>query len=179
MDDLATMPPNGRIMNVPGDGSCLFHSVFLAFYDCCRGLHNVNFTEKGLVDASNHLRGLVVDYVLDHYRKPLGGVSGNMSGRELITLEYASDSTDGESSVRGPSTYARMMRDTNTHAGSTELFALSAILDAVIVVHYRNGDGRHVVVDTLKRGHKHLIILHVLFDPQNKHYSPILSSEKS
>ena len=139
-------------------------------------MHNVKFTEKGLVDASNHLRGLAVDYVLDHYRKPLGGVSGNMSGRDLIALEYASDVSDGEGSVRGPLTYARKMRDTNTYGGNTELFALSAILDAIIVVHYLNDDGRHVVVDALNRGPSHLIVLHVLFDPPNQHYSPILCS---
>lgn len=177
MDELARIPPKARIVHVPGDGSCLFHSVFLAFYDCCKGLHNVKYTEKGLVDASSHLRGLVVDYVLEHYRKPLGGIPGNMYGRDLIALEYASDASDGEGSVRGPSTYARMMRDTNTYAGSTELGALSALLDAVIVVHYAEGNGRHVVIDTLKRGASHLIILHILFSPKNKHYSPILCSE--
>ncbi|GAQ90926.1 hypothetical protein KFL_007020130 [Klebsormidium nitens] len=143
------------------------------------GLHNVKYTEKALVDASSHLRGLVVDYVLEHYRKPLGGIPGNMCGRELIALEYASDATDGEGSVRGPSTYARMMRNTNKYAGITELHALSALLDAVIVVHYSGGDGRHELLDTLKRGPSHLIILHVLFDPQTKHYSPILCSELS
>jgi hypothetical protein len=115
-----------------------------------------------------------VDYVLDLYKKPFGGISNNMCGRDLILLEYASDSADGEGSVRGPLTYAQKMRDTNTYAGNTELFALAAMLDVLIIVHYLNLDAGSITVDPKKRGSVQSIVLHVVFDPQTKHYSPIL-----
>jgi hypothetical protein len=169
---------NGRVVEVPGDGSCLFHSVFIAYRSLQSGHPTIN-DERLLVRASLKLRHAAVDYILEHYRKPLGGIKGNLTGRDLVLLEYGSDAVDGEESVKGPLTYARKMRDGNTFGGNTELCALSAILKVAVVV--EQAAGKPHVIDTLAGPQMDsgslragVPILRLLLVSQ--HYRPILST---
>jgi hypothetical protein len=160
----------GRTIEVPGNGSCLFHSVFIAYRALMTQRPPEGITAGPLVAASAKLRNAAVDYIIDHYRKPLGGIKGNMRGCDLVLLEYASDDHDGEENVRGPMTYARKMMDVTTFGGNTELHALSALLDVAIVVHQTAGTPQ--TVDTLGcSGKRRRRTIELLLESQ--HYRPI------
>ncbi|GAQ92012.1 proline-rich extensin-like receptor kinase (PERK) family [Klebsormidium nitens] len=62
--------------------------VFIAFHSLHSGHPVVINDERLLVQASLKLRHAAVDYVLEHYRKPLGGIKGNLTGRDLVLLEW-------------------------------------------------------------------------------------------
>ncbi|GAQ89982.1 hypothetical protein KFL_005860010 [Klebsormidium nitens] len=125
-------------MHVPGDGSCLFHSILLASL-AAKGVDVTTLSRTYIIRNSKKLRQAAVDYVIGHMRTPLGGIRGNLTGGELILNEYASNNVDGEANIKDGPSYKRVMSRTTTYAGNTELIALSALLKAKIVVHIKSG----------------------------------------
>lgn len=154
-------------MHVPGDGSCLFHSVNLALA-AAKGLDVSKLSRASIIANSQKLRLATVNYVLRHYRRPLGDIQGNLTGSELIRFKYASSHVDGEASITDAHSYKRVMSQPAIYAGNTELVALSALLRAKIVVHMRTGETEFDAAKTGGRLHQ----LHLYFDAGAKHYMP-------
>lgn len=164
------VPVTLKLMHVPGDGSCLFHSILLASL-AAKGLDVTTLSRSYIVRNSKKLRQAAVDYVIRHLRTPLGGIRGNMTGSELILNEYASSSVDGEAGIKDGPSYKRVMSKTTTYAGNTELIALSALLKAKIVVHVRTGGESEF--DAANTGGR-VNAYHLHFDPGAKHYMPYI-----
>lgn len=178
--DPLRLPRGTRLVDVPGDGSCLFHAVYVAFYHGRRGVVIDPAASPGRMrEASQFLRNAAVQYILKNYRRPLGGVRGNPTGRELVELEYATSVPQ----VRGPLTYARYMTSPRTYAGETELSALSGILRSPIVVHRADTTGTTRVYYNTAAGPEARStnmnplgdpVIHVAFDPRMQHYMALV-----
>lgn len=177
------VPDGAVVVDVPGDGSCMFHAVFLGFFYAMRSkaIDPKKDAEK-LKKASYRLRAACVDYLLRHYRRPLGGVKGNLTSRELILLEYASDAS-AKQVVKGPKTYKEYMMRPTTYGGETELHGLSGLLKVGIVIHNtKENDMKGIYYNTL-RGQEVSdtranpwkdIVIHLAYDPDLEHYAAIL-----
>lgn len=172
------VPQGSKLYDVPGDGSCLFHAVYITFYKSRRGV--LIPPSNALVRASKLLREATIKYLLLHYNRPVAKVQGNPTGRELIALEYGSDPTVP---VRGPKTYLEYMRRTTTFGGETELYALSGLLKVAIAVHRVDANRENIVYfntcqspedRAARRNIDCFTVLHVLFDPRSKHYMAII-----
>jgi hypothetical protein len=170
------------MMDVPSDGSCLFHAAFVAFYQAKKGrLIDPMKNEEKMKKVSERLREAVVDYVLRNYRRPLAGVPGNSTGKDLIAMEYGSD-PELKGRVKGPATYQRYMKEYGTFAGETELHGLSGLLQCGIVVHPFNDAGERVYYNVM-RGPKAVqsrenahgdVIIHLCFNEAAQHYTAIV-----
>lgn len=183
-------PPRPMFVDVPGDGSCLFHAAFLAFYHSRRGrLLDPWKNYRAMERAAQRLREAVVKYILRNYHRPLGGVKGNPTGRELVTMEYVLD--PDVIGVKGPSTYATYMKNYTTYGGETELQGLSGLLRCGIVVHPFGITKReeckegtyynvHAGPDAIERREARDgdIVMHLYFDEKKEHYKAILAGEK-
>jgi hypothetical protein len=79
-------PDNPQLVSIPGDGACLFSAVFVCLYHSKKGVV-VDPNSERFKKAVQRLREETVQYVIEHWKWPLGGVRGNMTGRESVELE--------------------------------------------------------------------------------------------
>lgn len=177
------------VVDVPADGTCMFHAVFTCFYHAHRGTVLEPMSQSAIPKmrkASHRLRLATVAYVLRHYRRPLGGAQGNSTGRELVTMEYVLD-PNLKNVVKGPKTYAQYMSNYATFGGETELHAMSAMLKCAILVHsYGTGtpesyvEGQYInafrgaAVTSARQNPFGDPILHLHFDAGSEHYAAII-----
>lgn len=180
-------PKRPTIVDVPADGSCLFHAAFVAFFHAKRGkVLDPMKRYPAMKAAAQRLREAVVKYIVRNYHRPLGGVKGNPSGRELVTMEYVFD--PDVKGVKGPMTYAAYMGKYTTYGGETELQGLSGLLKCGIVVHpFGNTDkqgcekgnyynvcaGQGMTERMEKRDND--TVIHLYFDEHAEHYKAVLS----
>jgi hypothetical protein len=100
-------------LEVPGDGSCLFHAVLTAYFAQKKGRLPVYADPRKLHETSLKLRERAVHHVLRHYDKPLG--DGFDTGKDLIMLEYGSSEGDPLGPpIRDPVQYLKHMRHPTT-----------------------------------------------------------------
>lgn len=186
------MPEDAAVVQVPRDGSCMFHAAFVAFYHAKKGhLIDPSKNVDKMRNVAEKLRASVVMYILKNYRRPLGGVPGNITGKDLVHMEYVYD-PEIKNKVKGPGTYKDYMSCYTTFAGETELHGLSGILHCGIVVHpfgistqeacqegqyYNVAKGPEAV--RLKRADPDDVIIHLSFDELGQHYSAIVETKKS
>ena len=154
-------------IEVPGDGSCLFHAVLVSYFAEKKLRLPVYASPSRLHDTSLKLRERAVDYVVRHYDTALG--EGFEKGKDLIMLEYGSS----EDESRGPpiqnlSQYGEQMRRPTTFGGNTEIVALSQVLRSNIVV-VQEG-----VADQKFLFPEPDTTIHVRFDPRSEHYTPLV-----
>lgn len=163
--------PRGYIMvDVPGDGSCLFHAVLTSFFAEKKKRLPCYASAQRLYDTSLKLRERAVHYVLQHYDRNLG--EGFEKGKTLIMLEYGSSEGDFLGpTIQGPVQYREHMRHPTTFAGNTEIVALSQILKSTIVVIQ---DG---VPEQAYRHPEPEATIYIHFDPISRHYSPLVRRE--
>lgn len=155
----------------------------MGFYFCKKGVV-VDPTSERFKKAVQKLREETVQYVLEHWDWPLGGVRSNMTGRESVELEYFADPEVPE--IVDKESYRRRMTKQVTFGGQTELQALSALLNCGIVVHPNSDEDQWElgIYFCSKAGAKNVArrlnvgrrpILHVLYDEKSQHYSAIIS----
>lgn len=164
------LPDGYTSIQVPGDGSCLFHAVLISFFAERKHRLPVYASTRRLQDTSQKLRERTVDYVLRHFDERLG--EGFEKGKDLIMLEYGS--SEGYSpgpAIRDPVQYKDLMRRSTTFAGNTELVALSQILRSTITVVQ---DG---VADQTYRYPRPDATIYVRFEPDCEHYTPLVRNE--
>ena len=133
--------------------------------------------------AVQRLREETVAYVMQHADWPLGGVRGNVSGRDSVDMEYVADPDSPE--IQNLESYQEHMSQRETFGGQTELQALSGLLNIAIVVH-PSGDpeqrevgiyfcsraGAKNVARRLNVGRRP--VLHVMYDEQTQHYTAMV-----
>lgn len=137
--------------------------------------------------VAQRLRDAAVQYIIKNYRRPLDGVPGNATGRDLVYMEYVVD-PELRGKVKGPKTYVEYMTNYTTYAGVTELHALSGLLRCGIVVHPHGSTQRNACEEgqyfNVQRGPSEVerktnefddVILHLAFDEDSQHYSAIVS----
>jgi hypothetical protein len=152
------------LVEVPGNGSCLFHAVLVFFFAERKHRLPVYASSRKLHETSLKLRERAVDYVLRHYDRQLG--EGFEKGKDLIVLEY--DNCEGNSPgppIRDPVQYRAHMRCPTTFAGNTELVALSQILRSTIIMVQ---DG---VADQVYCFPQPDATIHIHFNPRSEHYT--------
>ena len=158
-------------LEVPGDGSCLFHAVLTAYFAEKKARLPVYADPRRLHETSLKLRERAVHHVLRHYDKPLG--DGFDTGKDLIMLEYGSSEGDPLGPpIRDPVQYLKHMRHPTTFAGNTEIVALSQILRSTITVVQAG------VPDQAYRFPRPEATIRVRFDPSSRHYTPLVRHVK-
>lgn len=178
------LPEDPQGVCIPGDGACLFSSVYLTFYYASKGkLLNPNSARFSKV--VQRLREETVDYVIKHWDWPLGGVRGNIKGSESVSMEYIADPDCPE--IVDKASYASHMACPSTFGGQTELQALSALLNVGILVHpKRDAENDPGIYFCNRAGTKNVEqrrnvgrrkVLHLLFDERLQHYEAIIEGQ--
>lgn len=179
------LPVNPQSVSVPGDGACLFSSVFACFYYASKGELPDPFGKR-FRTAVQKLREETVHYVVQHWDWPIGGVRGNVTGTESVEMEYVADPECPQ--ISDKATYASHMSERETFGGQTELLALSALLNVGILVHPMQDteNGESAVYMCSRAGPKNVArrrnagrrpVLHLLFDEAIQHYEAIIPGE--
>jgi hypothetical protein len=172
-------------VRVPGDGACLFSAVFVCLYHDRKGVIPDSSSER-FRRAVQRLRVETVQYVIEHWDWPLGGVRGNPTGGESVDMEYFADPECPE--IEDRETYQAHMSQRKTYGGQTELQALSALLNCGIVVHPSNDECQWEsgVFFCSRAGAKNVArrynvgrrpVLHLSLDENIRHYEAILGGK--
>ncbi|GAQ90390.1 hypothetical protein KFL_006340090 [Klebsormidium nitens] len=181
------LPDDPEVVSVPGDGACLFAATFLCFYHTSKGkLPDPNSAR--FKAAVQKLRTETVNYVVQHWTWPLGGIRGNVTGKESVEMEYAAD--PGCPEIVDKESYAAHMVENRTFGGQTELLALSALLNVCILVHPAHDpeNGEKGIFFASRAGPRSVErrrnvgrrpVLHLLFDADTQHYDAIISQARS
>jgi OTU-like cysteine protease len=121
--------PLCRIRQVPGDGSCLFHSLSIGLRHAVNGTHwDMDNDMNELFTFSNTLRQMAVECLADDKRKLF------VQGREWITAKVLTDIAAQQYGMTAKE-YCEAMRDETTWGGGPEIVALSNVLRRPIHVY--------------------------------------------
>lgn len=121
--------PLCRIRQVPGDGSCLFHSLSLCLRHAKNGTHwDLKNDIEDLFTYSQSLRQSAVDCLADDSRKLF------VQGREWLTAKELVDIAAAQYEMTGDE-YCQAMRDDTVWGGGPEIVALSNVLRRPIHVY--------------------------------------------
>jgi OTU-like cysteine protease len=122
--------PLCRIRQVPGDGSCLFHSLSLCLRHAVNGTHwNMDCDINELFTFSNSLRQMAVDCLLEGQQRKLF-----VQGNEWLPAQELADIAAQQYGLTGAE-YCAAMRDETTWGGGPEIVALSNVLRRPIHVY--------------------------------------------
>ncbi|WP_265024163.1 ankyrin repeat domain-containing protein [Wolbachia endosymbiont (group A) of Epagoge grotiana] len=141
-------------IDVPGDGSCLFWSVTMAYLipvrnddDLFRQRYEVLFGNEGAVTQNlDHIRGLVRNLSAANYDDTFANLVRNVF-RNRVVNHISSHRNEFRGFIEGNfESYLENMRKPNAWGGEPEIRAMSGILSATISVsgevetQYGNGD---------------------------------------
>jgi hypothetical protein len=127
--------PQCRIRQVPGDGSCLFHSLSLCLRHAVNGTHwDLDQDIRELFTYSNVLRQMAVDCLAAEDGKNNNNNKLFVQGNEWLTAQELADIAAQQYGMTGPE-YCAAMRDETTWGGGPEIVALSNVLRRPIHVY--------------------------------------------